>query len=663
MNDLVSPLAAERAQGFISDPHYLARIDWLSEVRSKAVDGAWKVAASNLASGLDDSRKFGSEEEGLRYVREWWRRLLEEDRYLEAGALAWDLQQFDPRPFHIQRVMRAYAKYDLLIYIGAAGCGKSLAGISANFALDFLRDPGGSTIKIASVSDTNLKGNVWAKLNSYVQSSLFPLEHEVESKRMRISISDGGPDTGIEAILLGRGQEAIGKMKGYHPSPTRRTVHPVYGRLTRIRIGIDEAPHVPSGVLDDLGSPRSSVDPLTHAVKIVLTCNAVSENNWALKEAEPPGGYSEDAAEYLYDWDSQRGWHVCRLDARVTENVRQRRKVFPGFPTTENEKQYLNGTIITGRWWTFWAGWPPPGKANDVVIPTSWFDQAVGEPIFVGPVTNLAGVDPAYLSDSAVLAVGRYGQARGWLTKTGDEHVFANRLIENSTELRHCLVIDQLIYLEAKDGASQAAEVQRWCTRLQIEPNMTVVDATGSGSATTSQLQRFWGPVMGVNWKHAATPFRILAEDKEDARYQSTNIISEMYCTLRRWMEPRVRGLFINPMCHHQDKLKHQLTTRQFAYRKANWGFDVEDKHKYKSRGNESPGESDATVQIPFLIRHRGFPLPALTDETVTEKTKGGPMAPEQPTNGVADIQTSLAPAWVPPIDTAPVIIPQSLRG
>lgn len=571
-----------------SDPEFIARIEWLAEVRKKAADGSWKLAANNLSSGLDEVQPFGTEQAAEDYVRSVFYRLLNEDRYLEAGTLAWRQGHFDARPLHVQRIFKCLHDYDQCILIGSAGTGKTM-GTATHFVLDFIRDPFDTTIKIASVNDENLRTNLWSKIVGFMEASLFPLAFEASPTRMRLKPEGGRADAGISAVLLGRGIEAKGAVKGLHPTPLRKKPHPVWGDLTRIRLLVDESMHTPAGLLEDLGSPRSSINPRTHAMKIVLTCNAVSEDNWVLQEAQPKDGWREEMMDELYDWDSPKGWRVCRMDSRTTENVVQRRTVYPGFPEKEAEKQYLNGVTTTARWFTFFAGWPPIGRANDVVISPSWFDQALGEPIFVGHVTAIGGFDPAYDHDKAMLAIGKYGLASGWLAWDGTVHQFNSRTSDTGNERRHCCVLEQLIHLKSKDPVNLAKEVRAWCERAGVTPEFLAGDRSGNGVGTTGHINAYWDKMIAINAKQAASAYRILAEDSEGADIQCRSATDEMYYTIRRWIPSGVRGLFIRPDADNLEFLKHELTTRGWRYGTANQ-WEVEPKEKYTKRGNESPG-------------------------------------------------------------------------
>jgi hypothetical protein len=650
---------------FTPDPNAEERFQWLAEVRELAVKGSWKAAVAKIQTGLKVHEPQRTEEEAQKWLRAQQTRFCDADDYISAGLLQWSRGMFEPGPEHVQRIFYTLSNWDLICFVGASGLGKSMSPAQW-MAMDYWYDAQDTGIKLVSVSDTNLKGNCWAKMCLFLseEACLFPIDiRPPNTTRMRMFVRGSRSDCGIEAILVGRTTEATGKVKGWHTAQNRPVMHPKFGKSTRIRMLLDEAQSIPEGVKDDLNSPKASLNSRTHAMKIVMTMNLDSALKWAVKEAEPATGWSEELMDKVWDWNSPKGWRVCRVDSRRTENIRQRKEIFPGFPTIENEKQYLNGSMRTASWYTFWAGWIPQGVAAEVVIPPSWFDQAIGEPIFVGKVSPVAGVDPSYDRDVAVLALGRYGLASGWLDGQGVVHQFSSRTSDkDEVERRHVCVLDQLIRLESKDPVAMAKEVRAWCERVGVQPDHLCGDRTGAGVGTTGHLSSYWDRIIAINWKQTATQMRIIAEHTDGADVHCATIIDEMYYTVRTWIPQTVRGFFINPICDHIDHLKHELTTRQFKYGTAN-RFQVESKEAYTKRGNQSPGWADATIMMVHVPRVRGYQLPAMVDENVvTKKAK----RPEGHQDKVSYANVSLSggqQTWVKPeLDRGEVKVPDDWR-
>ena len=605
------------------DPELLARLNWLAEVREHCEKGNWKDGARLLQLGAKTNKQVGNEESAMKFVHDFFIDLLEADEYLPASALAWSRGLFEPRPAHIKRIFDALRDEDLVILLGASGMSKTYSA-AAYVSLDFRRDPQNTSVKFGSVNDTNLKGNLWSNLRTFQENCLFPVDLYPNETRMRMRPLNARPDCGIDAVLFSKQRDSTGKIKGFHPKPFRLTKHPRYGDLTVVRILLDETQELSPGVQSDLGSPMSTIDRGAGHMKIILTGNPIDDGKWVVQMAQPHGGWEESKIDDLKEWKAN-GWHVLRLDGADFENVKYSQTIFPGFLTRQAYDSYMRDGQPTPNWYIFGRGWPPPGRARETVVPSTWFDNAKGEPTFIGATHGILGADLAFVNDKAVIAVGRYGQATGWIDWEGVEHRFTSRKQPGQFETRHCTVLDRLIEIKATDNHGVAEEIKNWAQTLDIEPTHCVLDMTGNGFGVVSHLQKFWGQVEGVHWKEGATPRKILVEDKFPADQQTKNRISEMYWTVRRWIDPRVRGFFINPNCEGWETVRRQLTTR--GYKQDGVKVEVETKESYLKRFPISPDEADAVVMMTMAPRLRSLPLPALVDEEATvartEEKKG----------------------------------------
>lgn len=607
-------------------PELQQQMEFLNGVHAKAFAGSMRDAATLLATSVDGApSKWGSEKDARKFLHNYWKGLLDSDQYWLATALTWEREVFDARPFHVWRMFECLRDHDLVILLGSSGMSKTF-GVAVWAVLDFQRDPSDTSVRFGSVDEKNLRGNLWANISFLSQNALFrPEGLECNSSTMVVSMPEMREECGMEAVMLPKSNNSTGKVKGYHPRNFRPYSHPIWGRSTRCRLIIDEAQNTYDGVPQDFGSPKMSVDAATHVMKIIVTCNPESETKWVVKMARPENGYTAAAMETEYDWTSPEGWRVCRLDARRHENIIYRRRIFPNQVTSEALSGLMsNGMQVTRQTYIFGFGWPPPGNVADVAVPTDWFDRSIGTPIFTGKVTGAAGLDVADTGDKTVLALCRYGTARGWVDAKGEEHLFDSRKIEGEFELRHCFVVDQLIHTSAKDAASSAAEVRAWCERQQIRPEFLVVDKTGMGVGPCNILQRTWSSaVIGINFSAGPTTRKVLAEDKEGADFQASDIASEMYLTVRNWIDPQVAGLFINPTCANRDALKLGLTGRHKKTDSVD-RFLIEEKKLFISRNRVSPDEADAVGMATMAIRVNNMQLPAMTDEAPISLDKDG---------------------------------------
>lgn len=625
------------------DPALLARIDWLAEVREYCVEGSWKKGADLLAKGAKTNKQIGTQEQGKEFVAEFFfERLLEQDRYIEASALAWSRGLFEQRPVVVKRVFDGLSQNDLVVLLGASGLSKTYSA-AAFVSLDVMRDPENTSVKFGSVNDTNLKGNLWANLRTFQEQTLFPKDLYPNETRMRMRPAKARPDCGIDAVLFSKQRDSTGKIKGFHPKPFRLKKHPKYGDLTVVRILLDETQELSPGVQSDLGSPMSTIDGNAGHMKIILTANPIDEGKWVVQMASPPGGWEEDKIDTLFEWYAG-AWKVIRLDGAQFENVKYNRTVFPGFLTRKAYDGYTNDGQPTPNWYIFGRGFPPPGRAKETVVPSTWFDNAKGEPLFTGATHGLLGGDLAFINDKAVLSLGRYGLASGYIDVDGGEHRFISRKHANQFESRHCGVLDRIIVLQGTDLHGVSDEIKSWAEGQGIEPNSCVLDMTGNGFGVVSHLQKKWGPVEGVNWTQSATTRNILVEDKYPAEQQCRNLVSEMYWTVRRWLDPRVHGMFINPNCEGWEVVRRQLITR--AYKQVGIQIEVEAKQSYMKRFPASPDEADSFVMMCYVPRVRGLPLPALVDEEANVARSGSKTGKGMRTS---DRPQESQPGWASP--------------
>ena len=608
----------------------VAQLDFLCNLRRQCQGGSWKQSARQIGDWLKRPADYNSEETAREAVRGHFYHMLDTDDYFFASALAWDRGMFEQRPRHMKRVFEVLHEKDLLILIGASSLSKSYGG-TAWLALDWLRDPADTGIKFGSTDSANLRGNLWANLRAFCQRSLFHPDILINESKTNLLLRVAGarPETGINSVFFSKTETSQGKVKGVHPKRFREEEHPLWGYSTRMRIFLDECQNLFAGVKKDFGSPKSTLNPETHLMKIILTANPEDVQKWIVQLAEPPCGWCEEVTETMWEWQGKEGFYVLRLDGAKFENVIERKEIFPGWLTYEGYTSNLaNGVEPTADFYIFGRGVPPPGQKSKVVVPTEWFDTAIGEPIFTGPVKPIGGADAGYVRDKGCLALGRWGMATGWRDSKGEEHLFPSRTVAGQNEMRHCGVLDQLIHLRGKDPVAIVNEIKAFCDWCGVKADFLCMDNTGNGYgiwSTATSKQTNWGNVYGMNWKAAPTKNKILAEDKNGADEQTSNMISEIMWTLRLYMQPTIRAFFINPTCDHRDKLRLQMTSRQYRYGPGNRVL-VESKDDYKKRGHESPDEFDSTAMMGLMPRVQGLVLPANVDENPGASNSPGAM-------------------------------------
>lgn len=381
----------------------------------------------------------------------------------------------------------------------------------------------------------------------------------------------------------------------------------------------------PNGPFKDFNSLVASITG-TDIIKVVCAYNPESLSQHVVQLAEPDTGWGVEDMERLYDWESKAGWQVCRLDAAKCENVIQKKIVYPGLQTYEGFLSYLKaGGDNSSNYCCFGRGWPPIRATVDVIIPPAWPQEARGEAIFIETPTNCGAVDLAFMGkDSAQMAIGRWGKASGWRDQYGKTHFFTDNLNIASRKPRYVLQIDQILPLSKHDNTvTMAEEIIGRCRTLEINPEWLAVDKTGYGFGVHSHLAKVWGDCFGVSWNEKATDKKILAEDQEAADVQCDGVMSEMWWAFRRWLEPSVRAILINPIIP-PNPIQTQLTTRRYKAGSTK-GIKVEKKEEYMARNAQvSPDESDALVMLCHVVRRNSDVIPGLSEQSQPGKNING---------------------------------------
>lgn len=489
--------------------------------------------------------------------------------------------------------------------------------------LDYLRDPLYTTIKLAAVNEDHLRKNLFAHVATLYRACVIPSGHDIQIRDsdLWMGVKDAGYEFGISGIAFKQSQETSGQFKGYKAKPVRKSPHPKFGVMSRLRVLGDEGQNWPNGPFKDFNSLIASKSG-SELIKLVVAFNPESISQHVVQISEPPDGWNADDMETLYDYESKAGWRVCRLDAARSENVIQKKIVFVGLQTYEGFLSYLKaGGDTSANYSTFARGWPPMKGGANTIIPPSWPQEARGEATFVENPMIIASIDLAFMGqDSAQMAVGRWGLASGYRDSQGKTYVFKDRLNVANPLPRHVLQIDQILPLEKSDNTVQMAEeIMGRCNALKIAPSNVVLDKTSIGLGTWSHLTKVWGPVFGVSWNEKATAGKIMAEDQAGADEQCDGVMSEMWWAFRRWLDPVARAILINPIIPSQP-IHTQLTTRR--HKNGKNGIKVEPKEEYKARNQASPDEADALVMMPHLIRRISDVLPGLVEQTKPGKEK-----------------------------------------
>ena len=573
--------------------------------------------ANLLLHTLGEVARLDREDHALELLRTFVRGLLEDEAYDLAAGLMWGEELFDMRPQMPKDVFRFLPKNSKNLLQGACSTTKSFSSVAWHL-LDYLRDPKFTAVKLIAVNESHLKANMFAHMLGMFRACAVPMLDEddlvIREADNYLGLRSSGNDMGIDGVAFRQSRFGSGTIRGYKPKPYRKQAHPKFGHMTRLRICGDEGQHWPAGQFSDLNSPLASAGD-NDLVKVTISFNPVDMTLPIVQMAEPEQGWLEGELETLYEWKSRQGWYVLRLDAALCENVVQRKLLYPGFQTYEAYMDYMRAGDSSARYYVEARGFPPVKNAVNTVIPGSWVNGCWGEATFIGDVLFLASVDLAYAGDdNAIMGVFRWGQASGWRTRTGTYHVFKDRINPARDKPRMILQLDQLITLvKAADTITVADDIMARCKELGIKPEHVALDKTGMGAGTWSHLSRYWGNVFGITWGEKPSGTKIIADDREGSEKLCDNNVSEMWWSIRRWMDPTVVALIINPGVD-QNPLTTELTYRRYWHLHAG-KIRVESKEEYKARQKFSPDRADSLVMMPQLIRVRLGEFPGVTDQ------------------------------------------------
>lgn len=598
------------------------------EIHQLIINDNWVGAGDAVLKLLGRPPQTKNKQQAISVCRGLFQFLLDQDLYLHAATLQWGSDIFNSEPESVRRSFDAIAKGNMILVCGGSSLGKTY-GIGAWMLLDYLRDPWFTTVKLAAVSEDHLRKNLFAHISNLYRNCAIPCQYEIQVRDsdLWMGIREAGYEFGISGIAFKQSQETSGQFKGYKFKPIRKIPHPKFGYFSRLRVLGDEGQNWPGGPFQDFNSLVASMDG-PDKIKIAVAFNPENVSCHVVRMAEPEQGWNADDMETLYDYTSKAGWTVCRLDAAKCENVIQKKVVYPGLQTHTGFMSYLKaGGDSSAAYQCFARGWPPMKGAVNIIIPPAWPQSQRGEATFIENPTTLGAVDLAFTGqDTAKMAVGRWGLASGWRDHMGKWHDFVDRLNVTQKKPRYVLQIDQILPMDKHDDTVRMSEeIIGRAKMMHISPEWLALDKTGIGFGVDSHLNKVWGAVFGIGWAEKATGSKILAEDTAGADEQCAGVMSEMWWVFRRWLDPMVSAILINPIIPPQP-INTQLTSRRYRNGKAG-KITVESKDEYKARNQHSPDEADAMIMLTHLVRKRSDVLPGLVSQQQASRPEAGGIA------------------------------------
>jgi hypothetical protein len=517
------------------------------------------------------------------------KRLLDTERYALAGMLLWGEALFNAKPKAVQQLLKFVRENQNFICLGAAAVGKTYTLI-CYLLLDWLRDPEHTEIKVISTTSGHAKSQSFSTLQRLYRSSIIPLPGI--SMDGFVGLDPKNRHSAITLVAIPQGQDGKGVLQGYHPQP-RKTPHPVFGSVSRVRALLDEAEEIPSGVWEGVANLLASGwGP--EVVKIACATNPRDVTSKLAQLAEPVKGWTTLDMEKDVSWTSSERWSVLRLDGATSENVMERKLVFPGFLTWEGFQSYaleLGGQ--SPRYLTFGRAMYPLAALQNTLIPYSLLEAVIGQYIFDQRTMGCSGIDLAFEGgDRVVLFVGRYGRAIGFQPLNGQPALWKKP--------RYCVQADQYYELPKEKTLALASSIETRLTQLKIHPEWTTCDRTGVGTGTHDALCEQWNPsVRGVMWGAEASSLKILADDHDYAIEVYDGVSTEMYARVRKFLE--FGFLAFSPQIQTAQLFKELSGRRYQPSPKGPSGkprIRLEPKKEFKRRLGWSPDIADALVMM-----------------------------------------------------------------
>ena len=533
-------------------------------------------------------------------------RILYARDYAGAALLLWGPEVFDPRPRSCRLIFGALHKNALVNAMGGASSSKTYSGV-AYALLDWLLDPDWTSILLVGPDSDHLRRNMFGDLVRLHEGSVIPLPGKADTESLS---TDKRRGMGFFTVALDRGPAASAKLKGAKTKPRSGSVHPIFGRSSRLRILIDEAQQVPVNAWGMLINAISNKESDEH-LKVYCAANPSDESSVYGKNCKPAGGWSV-ISPVQETWISETGWAVVRLNAMLSENVKSRKTIFPRLINYEKVQAIIRaagGDDQAPEVYTQVYGMFPPTGSKAAVIKPTHVESSKGEWIFSGPTTAYLSFDPAYTGDRPAVAAGRYGMAGAWMDYDGEVHKLKTPM--------QAIQVDTVGVISRGDTQDMADEIFTLAKSLGIDELCFGIDRTGIGQGCYDIIRRQWpkmvmnsnrkepADILGICYAEKASETKVVEEDTDVPANMYDNTASELWYAAGKLFE---RGVI--RMGKGVDKLAFDELVGRRGGRVSGKArkLSVESKDAYKARGNSSPDFADAVTMFIHTIRIReGF--------------------------------------------------------
>jgi hypothetical protein len=474
---------------------------------------------------LDPSVRSPDQAKG--YIWALVKRLLDTDRYNSAGVLLWGEALYNPNPRAVQQLMKFVRSTQNMIVLGGAALGKTYTLI-CYMLLDWIRDCEYTEGKVISTTGGHAKSQSFSTLQRLYKAAIVPLPGL--SMDGFVGLDPKNRHSAITLVAIPQGEDGRGTLQGFHPVP-RTKPHPVFGSMSRVRALLDESEEIPSGVWEGVSNLLASAWG-AEAVKVFCATNPRDVTSKLAQLAEPPQGWTAVNLDTDKGWTSSERWEVLRLDGADSENVMERKLVYPGFLTWEGYQKFaleLGGQ--SPKYLTFGRGMYPLSALQNTLIPYSLLEAVIGQYIFDQRTIGCAGIDLAFEGgDRIIMFVGKYGRAIGFTPLNAKPLLWKKP--------RYVTQADQFYELPKEKTIALANSIETRLKALKVHPEWTTCDRTGVGTGTHDALCEQWSPaVKGVMWGSESGNRKILADDHDFCVEIYDGIACEMYARVRKFLE------------------------------------------------------------------------------------------------------------------------------
>lgn len=534
---------------------------------------------------------------------------LNRGRYDLAAMMLWPETMFTARPRATRMIWGELPKHSTIMLMGAASMSKSYS-VGVWLLLDWLRDPEFTSVYVVGPTEEHLRSNLFSHLVHLHQHASLPLPGKVAD--LFIGLDTHDRKGSISGVIIPPGAKRGGRLQGRKRIP-RKSPHPQFGALSRIRFFLDELEKIPSGVWRDIDNILANQDPDPEGFKLIGAFNPEDIAGPVAQRCEPPGGWDGFDPDRDEIWTSTRGWRVVRLDAAKCENVVEGRVIFPGLQTREGFDRIVqnSGGVHSPGYWTMARACFPPAGAVHAVIPAPLLYAARGEYVWADRPVVCASVDVALRGrDDAVMAFGRFGRAIGWRLPDGTMRKFTNPG-DGVPRLQWGLQIDGFKVLPRGDTLEMASSIRREALTAGVSPEYLIVDRTGNGAGVHDLLVSLWDTrVQGLNASAGASEQKILEEDLDTPLVMYGRVVNELWFAVRKWLEFNL--IRFTPAAL-TDRVISELSGRRYYPGKQN---RIETKDEYMSRGNPSPHYADAVCLLLHGVRMASNVVPRALGDT-----------------------------------------------